>query len=84
MSKETTPFWKEEINAHGDIDKCERSVIAIFFIGYGKDGQGYFVIDGFSKFIVVSIDSFFVFTCSFIVTGGKLSFDINTLLLISL
>jgi hypothetical protein len=56
-------------------------VIAIFFIGYGKDGQGYLVIAGFSKLIVVSIESFLVLTCNLIVTAGKVNLDINNLLL---
>lgn len=33
VKREMTPFWKEDINAQGDIDKWDSKVMAIFFIG---------------------------------------------------
>lgn len=72
------------MRAHGEIDKWESSAIAMFLIGYGNDYQGYFVEAGFSKFMVVYIDNFFVFTWRFIKTAGKLNLEINILLANSL
>lgn len=65
------------------MDKWDSRVIAIPLIGYGNEGHGYLVTAGFYKFIVVSIESFFVFTCRLIDTAGKTSFDIKTCLLAS-
>lgn len=33
VNNETTPFWKDEITAQGDIDRCESKLITIFLMG---------------------------------------------------